>query len=107
MITADRGEVVIIGASLAGLFAAAATAAAGARTTVIERDVLPDSPGPRKGVPQGRQPHVMLHRGLLAAEELVPGILDDLLCHGAAGGVRLDAYLDSGVRDGLGHSAAA
>lgn len=83
MITADRREVVIIGASLAGLFAAAATAAAGARTTVIERDVLPDSPGPRKGVPQDRQPHVMLHRGLLAAEELVPGIREDLLCHGA------------------------
>ncbi|HEU4909967.1 MAG TPA: FAD-dependent monooxygenase [Propionibacteriaceae bacterium] len=83
MITAGQREVVIIGASLAGLFAAAATAAAGARTTIIERDVLPDSPGPRKGVPQGRQPHVMLHRGLLAAEELVPGIREDLLRHGA------------------------
>ena len=66
-------DVVIIGASLAGLFAAAAAAAAGARTMIIERDVLPDGPMPRKGVPQGRQLHVLLHRGLLAAEELVPG----------------------------------
>ena len=79
-----RRDVVIIGASLAGLFAAADAAAAGARTMIIERDVLPESPVPRKGVPQGRQPHVLLHRGLLAAEELIPGIREDLLNRGAA-----------------------
>ena len=50
---------------------------------IIERDVLPDGPIPRKGVPQGRQSHVLLHRGLLAAEELVPGIREDLLSRGA------------------------
>jgi flavin-dependent dehydrogenase len=76
-------DVVIIGASLAGLFAAAAAAASGSRTMIIERDVLPDSPVARKGVPQGRQPHVLLHRGLLAAEKLIPGIREDLLSHGA------------------------
>jgi 2-polyprenyl-6-methoxyphenol hydroxylase-like FAD-dependent oxidoreductase len=76
-------DVVIIGASLAGLFAAAAAAATGARTMIIEREVLPDGPIPRKGVPQGRQPHVLLHRGLLAAEELIPGIREDLLSRGA------------------------
>jgi 2-polyprenyl-6-methoxyphenol hydroxylase-like FAD-dependent oxidoreductase len=83
MITSDERGVVIIGASLAGLFAAAAAAAAGARAMIIERDVLPDGPVPRKGVPQDRQPHVLLHRGLLAAEELVPGIRENLLSHGA------------------------
>jgi flavin-dependent dehydrogenase len=83
MINSHQRDVVIIGASLAGLFAAAAAATAGARTMIIERDVLPDQPVPRKGVPQGRQPHVLLHRGLLAAEELVPGIRGDLLSHGA------------------------
>jgi flavin-dependent dehydrogenase len=51
MITSDERGVVIIGASLAGLFAAAAAAAAGARAMIIERDVLPDGPVPRKGVP--------------------------------------------------------
>jgi flavin-dependent dehydrogenase len=83
MITSEQRHVVIIGASLAGLFAAAAAAAAGARAMIIERDVLPDRPVPRKGVPQGRQPHALLHRGLLAAEELVPGIRENLLSHGA------------------------
>jgi hypothetical protein len=34
-------------------------------------------------VPQGRQPHVFLHRGLLAAERLLPGFGDDLLAVGA------------------------
>lgn len=37
----------------------------------------------RKGVPQGRQPHVLLHRGLLVAEELLPDIHEDLSSHGA------------------------
>jgi 2-polyprenyl-6-methoxyphenol hydroxylase-like FAD-dependent oxidoreductase len=83
MITGSQRDVVIIGASLAGLFAAAAASAAGARTTIIERDVLPEHPSPRKGVPQSRQPHVLLHRGLLAAEELLPGVRQDLLNHGA------------------------
>jgi 2-polyprenyl-6-methoxyphenol hydroxylase-like FAD-dependent oxidoreductase len=79
VITSEQRDVMIIGASLAGLFAAAA----GARIMIIERDVLPDGPLPRKGVPQGRQPHVQLPRGLLAAEELLPGIREDLLSHGA------------------------
>lgn len=82
MITSDKRVVVIIGASLAGLFAAAAAAAAGAHTVIIERDVLPDGPFPRKGVPQSRQPHALLHRGLLAAEELLPGLREDLLRNG-------------------------
>jgi 2-polyprenyl-6-methoxyphenol hydroxylase-like FAD-dependent oxidoreductase len=77
-------EVIVIGGSLAGLFAAAAAASAGAHTTVIERDVLPTEPSSRKGVPQDRQPHVLLHRGLLAAEELLPGLREDLIRHGAA-----------------------
>jgi flavin-dependent dehydrogenase len=76
-------DVVIIGASLSGLLAAAAASAAGARTMIIERDLLPNGPTARKGVPQSRQPHVLLHRGLLAAEELVPGIREELLRHGA------------------------
>jgi 2-polyprenyl-6-methoxyphenol hydroxylase-like FAD-dependent oxidoreductase len=77
-------RVVVIGASIAGLLAGAAAAASGAGTMIIERDVLPRSPEPRKGVPQGRQAHVLLHRGLLAVEDLLPGLRQDLLDHGAA-----------------------
>ena len=42
-------RVVVIGASLAGLFAAAAAAANGADTVIRERDRLPETPEPRKG----------------------------------------------------------
>lgn len=76
-------QVVVVGASFAGLLAAAGAARAGCRVTVLERDELPDAPGPRRGVAQGRQPHVLLHRGLLEAATLLPGLAEDLLSAGA------------------------
>jgi len=76
--------VVIVGASLAGAFAAAAACGAGRSVTVLERDVLPrTAPETRKGVPQGRQPHVFLYRGLLAVEQLLPGFGAEMLDAGA------------------------
>ncbi|WP_162251725.1 NAD(P)/FAD-dependent oxidoreductase [Cellulomonas sp. Root137] len=80
-------RVVVVGGSIAGLLAAAALAGPGRSVTVLERDALPVGPEPRPGVPQGRQPHVFLHRGLLAVEELLPGVDADLR---AAGAVPLD-----------------
>jgi 2-polyprenyl-6-methoxyphenol hydroxylase-like FAD-dependent oxidoreductase len=77
------GEVVVVGASLAGLLAAAAAARAGRAVTIVERDPLPDGPQPRPGVPQSRQPHVLLHRGLLDASALLPGLPAALLAAGA------------------------
>ncbi|MFY9809440.1 MAG: FAD-dependent monooxygenase [Pseudonocardiaceae bacterium] len=76
-------RVVIVGASLAGLFAAVAAAGNGTSVTVLERDAMPDDPKPRAGVPQGEQPHVFLFRGLLALEELLPGVRQTLLDAGA------------------------
>jgi 2-polyprenyl-6-methoxyphenol hydroxylase-like FAD-dependent oxidoreductase len=74
---------VVIGASLAGLFAAAAAARSGYAVTLLERDRLAEDPTARKGVPQGAQVHVLLHRGWLAAEELLPGLRGELLALGA------------------------
>jgi 2-polyprenyl-6-methoxyphenol hydroxylase-like FAD-dependent oxidoreductase len=80
-------KVVVLGASFAGLLAGAAAAGAGHDVVLLERDTPPAEAVARDGVPQGRQPHVLLHRGLLAIEELLPGIEDDLL---ALGGVRFN-----------------
>jgi 2-polyprenyl-6-methoxyphenol hydroxylase-like FAD-dependent oxidoreductase len=80
-------RVAVIGASFAGLFAAAAVAAAGGEVILVERDVLGNTPEPRPGVPQGRQPHVVLHRGVLAMQQLLPGVAEELQ---AAGAQRLD-----------------
>ena len=88
-------RVVIIGASFAGLFAAAALARAGAEVTLLERDRLADRPEPRPGVPQGVQPHILLHRGLLSVGELLPGLKEDIL---DAGGL----FLDTGKMPWLG-----
>ena len=80
-------DVVVIGASFAGLFAAAAAQRAGRRVLIIERDQLIDDASERPGVPQGGQPHVLLHRGLLAIEGLLPGLRAELI---EAGGIPMD-----------------
>lgn len=72
----------VIGAGVAGLFAAAAASGAGCPVVVLERDHF-DRPGPRPGVPQGTQAHVYLLRGLQAADELLPGLTADLRAAGA------------------------
>jgi 2-polyprenyl-6-methoxyphenol hydroxylase-like FAD-dependent oxidoreductase len=79
--TADRA--VVLGASMAGLFAARVLADAYRRVTIVERDPLPQSGLDRRGVPQGRHAHALLPRGALILGELFPGLLAEL----AAGGV--------------------
>lgn len=80
---AASSHAVVIGAGMAGLTAARALGDAYERVTVIERDALPAVPAPRRGVPQGRQLHVLLVRGARALEELFPGFLDELTAAGA------------------------
>lgn len=75
---------VVVGASLAGLFTAAALAGSGRRVTVVERDRLEDVAIARRGVPQGGQAHLVLMRGWQAAEALLPGLRQDLIASGAA-----------------------
>jgi 2-polyprenyl-6-methoxyphenol hydroxylase-like FAD-dependent oxidoreductase len=74
---------IVIGGSFAGLFAAAAAAQSGLEVTIIERDTRLDQAAPRPGVPQSPQPHVLLYRGLLAMEDLLPGLRQDLGTAGA------------------------
>lgn len=81
------GTVAVLGGSLAGLFAAAAAARAGRDVVVLERDPEPQGVEARSGVPQARQPHALLYRGLLALEELLPGVREELV---EAGAVPLD-----------------
>jgi hypothetical protein len=51
--------------------------------TVVERDVLSDSPTNRRGVPQGRHVHALLRRGGQVLEDMFPGFLDELAAAGA------------------------
>ena len=69
---------VVIGSSIAGLAAAAALARHFQQVTVLERDVAPTEPHPRKGVPQGNHPHIVLDSGRSALESLFPGLFSEM-----------------------------
>ncbi|WP_107503114.1 FAD-dependent monooxygenase [Streptomyces geranii] len=74
---------VVLGGSLAGLLAARALVEFADRVTVVERDVLPDGPEPRRNLPQARHVHMLWSGGARAVEELVPGAGELLLDAGA------------------------
>jgi len=86
MATAGRDHALVLGAGMAGLLAARVAAEVYDRVTVVDRDELPDHPGPRRGVPQGRHAHALLARGGQVLEELFPGLTSDLVAHGAPTG---------------------
>jgi 2-polyprenyl-6-methoxyphenol hydroxylase-like FAD-dependent oxidoreductase len=77
---------VVIGASIAGLAAAQVLADRFDRVTLLDRDTLPTEPRDRVAVPQGRHGHALLASGLIALEQLFPGIESGLLGAGAIGG---------------------
>ncbi|WAU83424.1 FAD-dependent monooxygenase [Streptomyces sp. Qhu-G9] len=73
---------IVVGGGMTGMLAASVLADH-ADVTIIERDVLPDGPRPRKGLPQARHAHVLWSGGVKALEELLPGIVDQLVDRGA------------------------
>lgn len=85
MITEGRlgAHAVIVGAGVAGLAAAAAVASFFETVELLDKDELPDSAHPRKGVPQDLQVHILLKGGELALESLLPGTRAALLAAGA------------------------
>ncbi len=87
-----RAHALVIGASIGALCAAEVLARSFERVTLIERDVLNELPEPRRGVPQGTQPHGVLARGRVEIERLFPGLLHGLVAQGA---VELDASLQA------------
>ncbi|MFI7410188.1 FAD-dependent oxidoreductase [Streptomyces sp. NPDC049627] len=74
---------VVLGGSLAGLLAARALADVADHVTVVERDVLPAGPEPRKGLPQAAHVHQLWSGGVRALEELLPGVVGRLREAGA------------------------
>jgi 2-polyprenyl-6-methoxyphenol hydroxylase-like FAD-dependent oxidoreductase len=82
----------VIGASVAGLLAAAVLSESGEPVTVYDRDTLPGQPGHRRGVPQSRQLHALHARGAQALDELLPGFRDEMI---ARGGVVADTQGDA------------
>lgn len=88
----DRGHAAVVGGGMAGLLAARVLANHFERVTLIERDQLPAGMRARKGIPQGRMPHVMMPRGEQIIERMFPGYSRELE---AAGAVALRIPLDA------------
>ena len=82
---------VVVGGSVAGLLAARVLADAVDEVLLVERDEWPTAPDPRRGVPQGRQPHLLLGRGREVLESLLPGFTGEVV---AAGGYEWDLHGD-------------
>jgi hypothetical protein len=80
MIVPNRNGAVAMG----GLLAARALSDHFDKVTILERDALPDSTDPRKGVPQGRHTHGLLARGREVLERSFPGFTEGIIAQGAA-----------------------
>ena len=82
--TAALGDhAVVLGASISGLLAARVLADFYRTVTIVERDVLPNAPMNRRGVPQGRHAHALLARGSQVLGDLFPGLLSEIVEAGA------------------------
>lgn len=80
---------IVIGAGMAGLLTAHVLTGHFDEVWLVERDELPDRPGPRAGVPQGHYVHQLLMRGRRTLDALFPDLGQGLL---DAGAVPLDWY---------------
>ncbi|MBD2082986.1 monooxygenase [Leptolyngbya sp. FACHB-17] len=83
MSTQRHQHAIVIGGSMAGLLAARVLSEQFERVTIVDRDQLPLSAEPRRGVPQSVQPHVLFSKGYQILEELFPGIGETLAARGA------------------------
>lgn len=92
-------HVVVVGAGMAGLLAAASLADIVGKVTIIEKDALPKTPEVRKGVPQGAHVHTLLGYAVQAMENLIPGLMTDVY---AAGAVKIRRNHDISFHDAVG-----
>ncbi|TDD33892.1 FAD-binding monooxygenase [Actinomadura sp. KC06] len=77
---------VVLGGSIAGLFAARVLSEAYDEVQIVDRDRLVGVAGTRRGRPQGKHINAMHCRGRLVMEELYPGITDELIADGCPSG---------------------
>ena len=78
-----RTHAVVIGCSLAGLFAARVLSDYFQRVTILERDPVSDQPESRRGQGQTRHLHGLLAQGFRVLKDLFPDLEDALVKGGA------------------------
>ncbi len=86
MVNDNPTRAVVLGGSIAGLFAARVLADAYDEVLIVDRDVLVGATGPRRHCPQTYQANGLLARGQQVMEELFPGITQELVDYGVPKG---------------------
>jgi 2-polyprenyl-6-methoxyphenol hydroxylase-like FAD-dependent oxidoreductase len=79
-----RERAIVVGSGMAGLVAARVVADHFAEVLLVDRDLSPAGPGPRRGTPQDRHVHILLAGGQQALDGLFGGITSELAVAGAA-----------------------
>lgn len=79
----QRAHAIVLGGGIGGVLAARAASGHFRSVTVIERDLVPAKPSPRKGAPQGHHAHGLLARGRQIMEHWFPGFTKELAQQGA------------------------
>lgn len=79
---AHSSTAVVLGGGLTGMLAATVLAPH-AEVHIVERDLLPGTPAPRKGLPQAQHAHLLWSGGARIIESLLPGITQRWLTAGA------------------------
>jgi 2-polyprenyl-6-methoxyphenol hydroxylase-like FAD-dependent oxidoreductase len=90
MDNATNTRAVVLGGSIAGLFAARVLADAYDEVIVVDRDRLVGIGEPRRSRPQGRHINALHCRGRLVMEELFPGITAQMIADGCPSGDMAD-----------------
>ena len=91
----ESAKVVVIGAGISGLAAAAALSPYCSNVTIIEKADSASENEVRRHVPQGSHIHILLQAGLNSLDELLPGFSEILIREGSAvinGGEGLQIY---------------
>jgi len=104
----------VLGGSIAGLIAARVLADHADEVWIVEPDILEDAPVIRRGAPQGSQAHALLGKGRTVIEQLLPGIVRQMVREGGQlvnagpGGIQwfLDGRPKIPVRGGSGISVS-
>ncbi|MBD0424109.1 FAD-dependent oxidoreductase [Streptomyces sp. TRM S81-3] len=86
MINDREGRAIVLGGSMAGLFAARALSETFAEVVIVDRDELTGPNDLRRGLPQGHHLHGLLARGQQITEEYFPGITEEMRADGAQTG---------------------
>lgn len=88
----------VLGGSIAGMIAARVLAGHADEVWIIEPDLLEDAPVIRRGAPQGSQAHGLLGMGRMIIEQLLPGIVRQMVREGGqlvnSGPDGIEWYLD-------------